>query len=217
MNLRHSVNLRYADAAVLGESLVKTSVAETYALDLEAVSSYIRTDLDQDVEEIQLLIQRADEAVERRSSRALLTSTYRSYFSFWPTLSTDTVSRVLELPRSPLVSVASVKYYDTDNVLQTIAASNYIVCTDTEPGLVFFVSDYDLPELFTRPDAIQVVFTSGYGTSPTSVPASLRQAMLLLIRHENPSGDPNSRGNKLSDHDAAMNIIDSYKVGGWSV
>ena len=41
MNLRHSVNLRYADAAVLGESLVKTSVAETYALDLDQVSSYI--------------------------------------------------------------------------------------------------------------------------------------------------------------------------------
>jgi len=208
------MNLRYSDADVLVDGIVRTSSSQVYAIDVEGVSAYLRTDLSEDLEAINLLIQRASEMIERRSGRAMLTATFRATYSFWPKLATGSPSRVIELPRSPLVSVTSVQYYDTDDVLQTIATTNYIVCTDPEPGMVYLKSSYDLPETSTRPDAVTITFTAGYGNAPRDVPASLRQAMLLICREENPNGNPNAQAG--SDMKAAESIIDSFKVGGWT-
>lgn len=98
----------------------------------------------------------------------------------------------VELLRPPLISVASVKYFDDANVMQTIAPESYFVPS----GLVSriqFVNGFDAPSTYLREDAIQIEYVAGYPVVPgdpeadpvteddyrANVPASIKSAILL--------------------------------------
>jgi hypothetical protein len=93
----------------------------------------------------------------------------------------------IELLRPPLVSVESVKYYDEDNVLQTVTASDYYTTNDLVPQLRF-IDGYAPPYVYSRPDAFQVNYIAGYpaADSPptdytTNIPAEIKNAILLGV------------------------------------
>ena len=86
------------------------------------------------------------------------------------------------LPRPPLQSVTSFKYYDTDNMLQTWNSSNYYVDTLSEPGRVVVANGVTWPSVYARPNAVQVTYVAGWAT-PARIPVGLRQALLLCIGH----------------------------------
>lgn len=73
----------------------------------------------------------------------------------------------LELRRTPLVAIASVKYYPADGgAQQTLAADQYRADTASQPGRLVFVQDIDtLPDTAKRADAVEVAFTAGVGTT----------------------------------------------------
>lgn len=84
--------------------------------------------------------------------------------------------RNIRLLRPPFISVSNVKYYDVDNTLQTLSASNYYT-TDEQVPQLRFVSLFTAPTVYDRPDAVRVEYVAGY----TTVPEPLRQWMLLQI------------------------------------
>ncbi len=93
--------------------------------------------------------------------------------------------RYIRLERAPVISISSVKYYDADNVEQTVTASDYFLTDDFVPRAAF-VDDFSVPSLYYRDDAVRVTFLAGYEASPPSaanVPRAIKQAMLLLIGH----------------------------------
>lgn len=91
--------------------------------------------------------------------------------------------RELRLP-FPDVSSATVKYYDADNVEQTVAGASMAVLQDTRGSYVRFSDDYSFPALYgDRADAVNVTLTAGYGADATAVPAPLRTAILLMVAH----------------------------------
>ena len=57
------------------------------------------------------------EQVERDSRRTLAETTFEAYLDAFPE------DETIELPRSPVSAVASVKYYDEDGVLTTLDAA----------------------------------------------------------------------------------------------
>jgi len=65
-------------------------------------------------------------------NRALLTSTWDLWLDDFP------VKDYIELPYPPLQSVASVKYYDTDDTEYTMDSADYFVDTKSFKGRVFF-------------------------------------------------------------------------------
>lgn len=75
----------------------------------------------------------------------------------------------LRLEKGPLVAIASVKYYDTTNTLVTIPTSDYQVVTAKVPGLIRFIGT--LPQVYDRPDAIQIRFVAGYGAESANADA----------------------------------------------
>lgn len=87
------------------------------------------------------------------------------------------------LPRPPLLAVASVKYYSTAGVLTTLSSSAYRVDAATEPGRLAPLDGTDWPSTQTRPAAVQIDYTAGYGTTAADVPATIQQALLLLAGH----------------------------------
>src|SRR5690606_11802999 len=98
-------------------------------------------------------------------------------------LSLPSVPRKVWLPRStPLQTVTHIKYYDASNVLQTWAASNYIVPDFAEPAVVEVLDTAVFPSIYTRSDAVQIEYVTG-ATTVESVPQALKQALLLLVGH----------------------------------
>ena len=114
----------------------------------------------------------AREYVEQYSGTALLTQTWELTLDEW-------WSGVLELPYPPLQSVSSIKYIDSDGVEQTLSASAYSVTTGDPVGYVQFAADTTVPVARAEAGAIRIRFVSGY-TAAANIPASLRQAVLLM-------------------------------------
>lgn len=87
---------------------------------------------------------------------------------------------MIDIPLPPLQSVTTVKYYDADNVEQTLSSGRYTVDTTSEPARIVIDAD-GWPAIYDRANAVTVRFVCGYGATTADVPASLRAAMLLHI------------------------------------
>lgn len=86
----------------------------------------------------------------------------------------------IDLPCPPLQSVTSIKYKDSEGVENTLSANSYIVETDREPGQVMPLFGSTWPVFTPFPvAAIRIRFVAGFEV----LPATLKQAMLLLIGH----------------------------------
>lgn len=103
---------------------------------------------------------------------ALLTQTWAVEF--------PTFRNRLDIPLGPVQS-ATIQYYDSTNVLQTLAATVYAVLTDGRGPYVGLKYNQQWPQTYTRDDAVKITFVAGYGASPKDVPAAIRAAMLLMI------------------------------------
>lgn len=165
--------------------------------------------LDNDADLVKLYLEVATHAVEDYTGRALTTKTYcleldswPNYRSFWPTFRSYVPTeihplwnkdnlRALELRRTPLISIDSVKYYSSDltinpagTTLSTFDAANYRADVASMPGrLVFEDNGVALPDIMKRHDAVQIQFQAGSGAKESGVPAMLRMAVLTFAHH----------------------------------
>lgn len=105
-------------------------------------------------------------------------------------LTTQTWKQVEESPSGavnlllhPVQSLSAVKYYDTDNALQTDTLGNYRLISGDAWAYVEPTEGNDWPTTFDRPDAVQIEFVAGYDDAGVSLPENVRHAMLLLIAH----------------------------------
>lgn len=93
-------------------------------------------------------------------------------------------SREIRLKKSPLISVDSITYKDVNGVSQTFPVASYQVQIKTEPGIVALLSTTEWPDTEDgRIDAVQITFTSGYGTLDGDTPEGLRSAIKIYAAH----------------------------------
>lgn len=107
--------------------------------------------------------------------RALITQTWRQDF--------DAFDCILRVPLRPVQSIASVAYYDSSNVLQTLATSVYTLFNDAIGSYVDTQAAQSWPSAYVRQDAVRVTYVAGYGDNPGDVPAPIRHAIMLLAAH----------------------------------
>lgn len=103
--------------------------------------------------------------------RALMTQTWRQDFSCF--------SERLDLPLAPVASVTSVGYYDGDNTLQSVDASDWALLADGRGSYVRRLPTGTWPSVYDRPDPVRVTFVAGYGNW-SDLPAPIRQAVILM-------------------------------------
>lgn len=142
--------------------------------------------------------------VERYTNRALINQTWDYKFSWWPC----GLEPIL-IPKAPLSSVTSVKYYDTSNAEQTLATSVYKVLASREPGEIRLKNAQSWPSLYGEADVITIRFVAGYGATAATVPMPLRQAMLLKISKDFDPDNPEFRDNE----QRAIDLMMSYAIG----
>ena len=72
------------------------------------------------------------------------------------------------LQKSPVQSVTSVVYSDTTTTTKTLASSNYLLDSDSEPARVTTAAGAFWPSAVFNPGAVQVTYVAGY-PAPTVV------------------------------------------------
>jgi len=137
--------------------------------------------------EITTLITTTRQWAEQETERALLTQTWKIYYVGFPSSNAPIV-----LPKPPLQSVTHVKYYDSDDVLQTWASSNYTVLAPDGPqaprGQIAPVAGVSWPLLASyataprRTNAVEVQFVCGW-TTAALVASPIKAAMKLMAAH----------------------------------
>ncbi len=142
-------------------------------VELPLLTQHCRINTDDDKLALQMYQIAARQLFEKMTGRQLMTATYKAYFNcFHP---------VNQLPRPPLQSVSSVKYYDVDDVEQTLSTNNYYVDATQSPGKIFFHGS--LPALSQyRSPKITVTYVCGW-TTQAIVPDLVRSAICLLACH----------------------------------
>ena len=108
--------------------------------------------------------------------RALITQTWLLYLDSFP----DS-GRAIQVPLSPLQSITSIAYVDTEGASQTWAASKYIVDNEAEPGLVTPAYNEVYPSTRDQLQAVTITYKAGYGLTAATVPERIRQRILIEI------------------------------------
>lgn len=161
-------------------ALKLVTVPTTEPLSLTEAKLHLRVTAADEDDLITALITVAREWCEHYQNRAYLTQTWDLTLDAWPSKPRATW---IEIPLPPLQSVTSLTYLDSAGVSATMAAADYIVDTASEPGRLALGYGENWPTVTLRPvAAITVRFVAGHLASGL-VPASVKQAMKLLIGH----------------------------------
>lgn len=83
----------------------------------------------------------------------------------------------------PVQTVSAIKYYDTNNALQTDTLSNYNVLGTKMRTLVAPKPGFNWPTAYQRDDAVKIEYACGYGGTADSVPQNIRHALMMLVAH----------------------------------
>jgi len=131
----------------------------------------IATSNDTHEDHLHELIQSARQQWEDHTDTACCTQTWQVTF--------NGIFDEFPLPRRPIQSITSIKYYDGDNVLTTLSSSVYQL--DTAKRMVRLAYNQSFPSTIGRWDDWKITYVAGYGTDGTYVPGVAKRAMLLHI------------------------------------
>ena len=167
-----------------GQSIVTPPT--DYAVSLQEAKDQLRVTHSDEDDKINMFIAAACDYTEQYLSRTLIEQTWDLYYDCFP-CGDDAI--VIDGP--PLISVTSIKYYDTADVEQTWDSANYTVDTDQAyKALIYPAINASYPNTRVYPKSVIVRVVAGYensGASPVdvadNVPTTIKQAILLLIGH----------------------------------
>ena len=151
--------------------LTRVTDARTEAVSLTEIKSHLRIDETDDNDALLLIISGVRNAVENYLERTLITSTWKAEF--------DAFETEMRLPMKPIKSIESLKYYDDDNIQQTLSAALYEF---DETGRLRSTATNVWPSTYDRYNAIEVNYTAG-DLSLGKLPEDLRLALRLLVGH----------------------------------
>ena len=154
---------------------VRTVAPSETPVDLALLKEHLRLSSTDQANVLPLYLDAAVAWVETYTGRPLMRQTWRVTLP-------EFYERTWLPYAAPLVAVSSITYYDTANASQTLASSVYTAPTDGEPACLRLAYGQTWPSAYSREDAVTVTYTAGYAEA-TSVPAPLRQAVLLLAGH----------------------------------
>lgn len=184
-------------------SLRVTTPPAVEPLTVEEAKAHLRLLVSDDDAIVGSYVKAAREWVEEMGSLAPITQTiemridrfpgqypygFPGQYDFVPHRTTLTwIDRyAIQIPRTPLVSISSISYVDTNGVTQTMDASLYQVSLGGRniPGRVTPVYGQTWPIARAQMDAVLITFIAGYGSAPSSVPESVRSLIRLLVAHQ---------------------------------
>lgn len=186
---------------ILSTTLITPPTVEPVSLTL--AKQHLRVDFSDDDAYITALITAAREFAEKRTNRAFFNQTWKmtmDYFPVWQVKTAFTPDQrkvwpyaawswdqlTIAFPHARLVSVTNISYLDPSGTKVVLDPSTYNVDASSTPGRVAPTQGSVWPIVDNyRPGSVEIDFVAGsYGDGVTSsAPASIQQAILLLIGH----------------------------------
>lgn len=150
------------------------TAATGLAISVAEAKLHLREDGAENDTLIDVYIRAAAEAAEQLTGRAIMPQTWELTLDAFPT--------ALLLTRTPVASVTSVKYIDTDGTLQTLDSSLYQVDNFDDFSSAKVVPAYSTswPEARLLPNAVAVRYLAGYATAG-DVPSSIKDWIYLQV------------------------------------
>ena len=148
------------------------TAASTYPVTTSEAKTHLKVDTSADDTYIDNIIKAATQLSEEYTNRFFIDTVIEQTCSSFADLQT--------LFKSKVNTVTHVKYYDSDNSLQTLDATVYDTQLDYEPSQIQLAENQSFPDITKRNDAVVARYTVGYGTA-SDVPEIIKQAILLTI------------------------------------
>jgi uncharacterized phiE125 gp8 family phage protein len=154
--------------------------------------AHLRVDVGDDDDLISSCIVAARQTLESNYEIAIITQTWNLILdSFpglqafpWASMGQLGRNRPIEIPKPPLQSVTSITYIDSTGTPAVFPLANCITDTATFVGRIGLVLGQSWPTVTLQPiNGVVIRFVAGYGNDWPSVPAAIRQAMLLMVGH----------------------------------
>ena len=179
-------------------SLVMTSGPALEPLSLAEAKAHLR--IDQTLEDalIQSLIITSRLHIEAALGLALITQSWLFFVDRWPK------AQRLVMPIRPIQAVASVRLWNIDGTSVTLPPSAFFLDGQGLPARLVWQGSSPLADPGRTVNGIEVAFTAGFGAAPTDVPATIRQALLLLVAHWYENREPVEIG---AEHNAIPAMV----------
>lgn len=150
----------------------------TEAVSLDEVRDQVRTTLTVEDAQLNIFRRAAREYYEGRTGRTVHETEWELVLDRFP------VGDSVELPRAtPLISITSVKYVDSDGTVNTFSTSNYIADTWSVPGRVTLAYGASWPTFTAYPVApVRIRYKAGITTvSPITEANDADKIPILLL------------------------------------
>lgn len=160
-------------------TLTRVTAPATEVLTAAEAKEHCRVDYDDEDAGFARRVRAARERLEGPNGildKALITQTWA--------MKIDRFYDEIDIPLPPLQSITHIKYYDSADVLQTLATSVYSVTgiggRDRALVRLAYGQSWPTPKSGTE---VTITFVCGYGTAQADVPAVIVEAMLEMIAH----------------------------------
>lgn len=150
---------------------------------------------------LQEILSAVIEKVQNNIGRCIARATYTGYLDDFPDDDEDVI-----ITLGPVAAISSIKYYDSDNALQTMDSGDYQLDNIDLDARLRFSETYNVYE--DKMNAVEIEFTTGW-TDAASVPKDLKDAIVWIAskRYLNPENS-----GKEIDLSPAENVLRNYRV-----
>lgn len=161
-------------------SLTTTSRTVAGVISTADAKAHLRVDHSDEDSLIDRLVLASIEAIESKIGASMVPQTLTLVVPRFPTTCGH-----FALPGSPVRSITSITYVDSDGTNQVVAGSLYVTDGNAHPGRVYLADRDSSPwptDLAARDDAVRIIYEAGPATV-NDVNDALIAAALLMIGH----------------------------------
>jgi uncharacterized phiE125 gp8 family phage protein len=149
---------------------------QTEPITRDEAKTHLRVDFSDDDTYIDTLITSARKYCEQYTNRVFITQTWRQNEDNW--------SNPIKLKVNPIVSLTSLKYYDTNETQQTLTdlPANFQKDFLSDCGKIYEGLTNAFPSLGCTINPIEIITVCGYGAA-SDVPEDIKHAIKIMVSY----------------------------------
>ena len=182
-------------------ALVLTSGPGTEPVSLAEVKAHLRLDGTAEDALLASLILTSRLHIESALGLALISHDWSLKIDAWPS------DRVVIAPIRPLQEVTAIRVTGRGNSISELPLRECSHRSGTSFPRIVLAGPVALPQPGSAVNSIEIAFRAGFGDTPSSVPAPIRHALLLLVSHWYEHRDPIEIGTAEARIPAAVSAL----------